>query len=338
MIRRDFPLKNYNTFGLDYKADYYISLKTADDIKIFLDEKASVSRPVLILGGGSNILFTGDFKGLIVHPETEGISIENADNEHVIVSASAGTNWDKLVEWCVNRGFSGLENLSFIPGLVGATPVQNIGAYGMEVKDFIVKVAAINIHDGSEKIFTNAECKFSYRESIFKKNEKNNYLIIKVYYKLNINPLFTLSYGSLNKEVKKLGGPTLKNVRQAVINIRQSKLPDPRNIGNAGSFFKNPLVDFIIAEDLRNRYPHIPFYDDPSGMVKIAAGWLIDKCGWKGRRIGDAGVHENQALILVNHGNATGEQIYLLSEEIKRSVYEKFGIVLEREVEVVGPI
>jgi UDP-N-acetylmuramate dehydrogenase len=338
MLRRNFPLKNYNTFGLDYKASYFISLKTEDDIKRFQDEKTLIYKPVLILGGGSNILFTGDFEGLIVHPETEGISIEEADNEYVTVSARAGTNWDKLVEWSVEKGFSGLENLSLIPGNVGATPVQNIGAYGREVKEFIVKVAAINIRDGSERIFTNDECRFGYRESFFKTEGKGSFMIIKVYYKLNINHSYTLNYGSLEEEVKKSGRVTLKNVRKAVINIRQSKLPDPRIIGNAGSFFKNPVVDKNIEAGLKSKYPHIPFYNDPSGKIKLPAGWLIDQCGWKGRRIGDAGVHESQALVLVNYGNATGKQIYDLSEIVKKSVFEKFGIELEREVEVVGSI
>jgi UDP-N-acetylmuramate dehydrogenase len=338
MFKRDFPLKKYNTFGLDYKAEYFVSLKSEDDVIRFLNEGHAFKSPWLILGGGSNILFTEDFKGTILHPEKDEITVEEIKDDTVIVSAWAGTNWDRLVEWSVEKGFCGLENLSLIPGSAGATPVQNIGAYGIEARDVILKVKAININNGKERYFSNDECRFGYRDSIFKHEEKGNYLITRVYYKLNINQIYSLNYGSLEQEVNRIGSINLRNIRQAVINIRQSKLPDPGQIGNAGSFFKNPVVTLNVAEELKKQYPGMPQYDDISGNIKLAAGWMIEKCGWKGRRTGDAGVHEKQALVIVNYGKATGRQIYDLSVAVKKSVFEKFGIELDREVEIAGPI
>jgi UDP-N-acetylmuramate dehydrogenase len=270
----------------------------------------------------------------------KGMRIEEKDleNRNIIVSSGAGVNWDDFVEWTINEGFGGLENLSLIPGKVGATPVQNIGAYGVEVKDLILKVNTINTSDGSLRVFTNKECEFEYRNSIFKKHEKGKYLVTRVFYNLKINPLLNLEYESLKEEVNKLGTLTLRNVRQAVINIRQRRLPDPEITGNAGSFFKNPVVRESLAIDLKNRYSSMPLYKDSKGYMKLAAGWLIEQCGWKGKRRGNAGVHDKQALVLINFGNATGKEIYDLSEQINKSVYEKFGVRLEREVEVVGPI
>jgi UDP-N-acetylmuramate dehydrogenase len=338
LICKNIPLKKYNTFGLDYIADCMITVKTETEAISLLSGDIHWKKPLLIMGSGSNILLTGDFKGTILHPEIRGIRVENQFKDSVIISAGAGVNWDKLVEWTVNKGFGGLENLSLIPGKVGATPVQNIGAYGVEVKDSIERVRTICIRDGSIKIFSNNECDLGYRNSIFKKSNKGKYLITRVYYKLTINPLLHLKYGSLEEEVNKLGGVTLKNVRQAVINIRRSNLPDPELIGNAGSFFKNPIVSKPVAESLKKDFPDIPVYEVQSGGSKLAAGWLIDQCGWKGKRTGDAGVHDKQALVLVNLGKATGTEIYSLSEEIRKSVHNKFGVELEREVEVVGPI
>jgi len=296
--------------------------------------------PYLIIGGGSNILFLGDYKGTILYPDFKGIKIEEIDpgTGIVILSAGAGIIWDDFVAWTVRKGFGGLENLSLIPGKVGATPVQNIGAYGVEVKDLIQKVLTVSTLNGSVRIFNNKECQFDYRSSIFKKSEKDNYLITRVFFRLSSKPMINLSYGSLKEEVNKLGEETLKNIRQGVINIRRRKLPDPDKIGNAGSFFRNPVVESKIAGNLRNKYPDMPLYKDEEGYIKLSAGWLIETCGWKGKRIGDAGVHDKQALVLINAGNATGQEIYSLSEEIKKSVFEKFGILLEREVEVVGAI
>jgi UDP-N-acetylmuramate dehydrogenase len=338
MILRNISLKPYNTFGLDYKADCFAELRSEEDAVNFLRDKKQYPEPLLIIGEGSNILFTGDYKGTVVYAKIEGIKVEQQNDNQIVVSAGSGVKWDNFVEWCVNNGLGGVENLSLIPGLVGATPVQNIGAYGMEVKDSIEKVRTINISDGSFREFSNKECRFGYRDSIFKKDLKNKYLVIKVFFKLNTIPSFKTEYGSLKKEVEKLGETNLRNVRQAVINIRRCKLPDPEVLGNAGSFFKNPVINKADAENLFQKYPYIPHYLDFSGGFKLAAGWLIDQCGWKGKRIGDAGIYDKQALVLVNYGNATGKDIYDLSEAIKQSVFNKFGIELEREVEILGPI
>lgn len=337
-INKNVSLKKFNTFGLDYITDCMISIKTEKEAIALFRKEVVWSDPLLILGGGSNILFISDFNGTILLPRFKGIRIESLDRENVIISAGAGVKWDKLVEWSVRKGFSGLENLSWIPGLVGATPVQNIGAYGVEVKDTIEKVRTISVSDGSIRIFSHNECDFGYRTSIFKKDEKGKYLISRVYYRLNINPLLKLNYGSLNEEVDKLGSATLENIRRAVIKIRRDKLPDPDTIGNAGSFFKNPVVSDFLAVQLRKKYPQMPIYNDQAEGTKLAAGWLIDQCGWRGKRTGDAGVHDKQALVLVNYGKATGKEIYNLSEAIKESVMDKFGVELEREVEVCSTI
>jgi UDP-N-acetylmuramate dehydrogenase len=338
MIEKNVSLKSYNTFGLDYSTDYMIHIKTLKEAEILLTEDSLHKKPILIMGSGSNLLFLEDFRGTIMHPELTGIKIEEYYSDNVIISAGAGVIWDNFVDWSVNNGFAGLENLSLIPGTVGASAVQNIGAYGVEVKDSIRQVSTLSMANGSERSFSNNECEFGYRNSIFKRGEKGNYLITRVYFRLSVSPLFNLSYGSLKEEVDILGGANLLNVRQAVINIRRSKLPDPEIIGNAGSFFKNPIVERSVANDIKKKYPQILSHDDLSGSIKLPAGWLIDQCGWKGRRIGDAGVHEKQALVLVNFGKATGRDIYNLSEAIKKSVLEKFGIELEREVEVIGVI
>jgi UDP-N-acetylmuramate dehydrogenase len=312
-----------------------ISVESDEEAVSLFSDRKKIAAPFLILGGGSNLLFTGNFNGTVLHSEIEGIRIEEKSDDYTIISAGSGVLWDKLVEWSVNNGYGGLENLSQIPGTVGASPVQNIGAYGVEVKETIEKVIAVSISDGSITEFNKTDCDFSYRSSIFKLEAKNKYLITRVFYKLANAPSFYLNYGSLNDEVNKLGGITLKNIRTAVINIRKSKLPDPEITGNAGSFFRNPVVNFIAAADLKKMYPGMPVYSEQSESNKLAAGWLIDQCGWKGKRIGDAGVHDKQALVLINYGKATGEEIVMLSEEIKRSVREKFGIELEREVEVI---
>lgn len=337
-ISENVPLKKYNSFGLDYIADKMIHIENENEAVDLLNGKVKWEKPLLILGGGSNILFTGDFKGTIIYPGIKGIKIEERKNNTVLVSAGAGLNWDEFVSWSVSNGFGGLENLSLIPGNVGATPIQNIGAYGVEVKDVIENVETVSTADGSTRIFNKNECGFAYRDSIFKNKEKGKNLVTRVYYRLGLNPVLNLNYGSLNEEINKLGKVSLKNVRQSVINIRRSKLPDPEIVGNAGSFFKNPVVPGSIASDLKNMFPGMPLYDDKDGFKKLAAGWLIDQCGWRGKRKGNAGVHEKQALVLINCGKASGKEIVDLSFEIKKSVQDKFGIDLEREVEIVGAI
>lgn len=340
MIYKNISLKKYNSFSLDYMADCMIHIRTEKEATDLYKGTNESNKPQLILGGGSNILFTSDFKGTILYPELSGIKIEENDNGNgsLIVSAGAGVNWDELVEWTVTRGFGGLENLSLIPGRVGATAVQNIGAYGVEVRESIVKVKTISTDDGSQCIFNNDECEFEYRNSIFKKVNKNRFLVTRVYYRLTTRSSLNLYYDSLKQEVNILGKETLMNVRQAVINIRRRKLPDPELIGNAGSFFKNSVVTNAVADKLKKEYPEMPVYEEREGYKKLASGWLIDKCGWKGKRIGDAGVHEKQALVLINYGKATGKEIYDLSEEIRKSVNQKFEVDLEREVEVIGVI
>lgn len=338
LITRNKSLKLFNTFGLEFMADTMIHVRTEKEAKTLFNGEFSYKKPLIVLGGGSNILFTGDFRGTILCPAFSRIKFEEHKDEHIIVSAGAGLMWDKLVEWTVRMGFSGLENLSGIPGSVGAVPVQNIGAYGSEVKDYITKVRTISTTDGKVRLFSNDECRFGYRTSVFKNSEKGKYLVTRVYFRLDLNFKPNLNYGSLNEEVSRLGLPTLNNVRIAVLNIRQRKLPDPKVIGNAGSFFKNPVVSRSAAEKLLKFFPELPSYDDPSGNKKLAAGWMIEHCGWKGRRIGDAGVHEKQALVIINHGNATGKEIYDLSEKIRKSVQNEFGVDLEREVEIIGKI
>jgi UDP-N-acetylmuramate dehydrogenase len=335
MIYKNISLKPYNTFGLDYKASTFIVLNSEEELYSLIKERGIQINSCFIMGGGSNLLITKDYKGTIIHPVIEGIRVEEKNDQYVVISSGCGIKWDELVKWCVNYGYSGLENLSLIPGSVGASPVQNIGAYGIEVKDIIEKVQTVNLVNGSIVEFTNNDCRFGYRNSIFKDELKGKYMVTRVYFRLSVSPLFNTKYGALNDEALRLGGLDLKNIRQAVINIRQSKLPDPAVIGNAGSFFKNPVVENSIAENLKSRHSDIPVYPDSSGRKKLAAGWLIEQSGWKGKRIGDAGVHDKQALVIVNYGNATGQEILDLSEKVKQSVLDKFGITLEREVEVL---
>lgn len=335
MIYENISLKKYNTFGLNIKADRLITFKLEENAIRYFRNNSGSSERRLILGGGSNLLFLGDFHGTVIHPEMEGIFMEEKREDYVIVSSGAGVDWDRLVEQTVNYGFGGLENLSLIPGQVGAVPVQNIGAYGVEVKDSVEKVRAICLDDGSVREFSNEECEFGYRDSIFKKDIKGKFLITRVYFRLTTKPKLSLDYGSLKEEINKLGVNSLSNVRKIVINTRLSKLPDPRLLGNAGSFFKNPVVDNATVESLKNKYPKLPVFKDSYGNTKLAAGWLIEQCGWKGKKKGDAGISDKQALIFINFGNAKGKDILDLSEEVRKSVFEKFGINLEREVEVV---
>ena len=335
LICRNKSLRPFNTFGLDYLADTIIHLKTEMEARAIFSGEIKYKRPLMIIGGGSNLLFTGDFHGTILIPEFGRTRIEERAKDHVIVSAGAGIRWDSFVEWCCENGFWGIENLSGIPGKTGAVPVQNIGAYGVEAKDLIVKVRTIRTSDGKVCNFSNEDCRFGYRTSIFKNKEKGRYLVTRIFFRLQLKESPNLRYGTLHEEVGRTGEPTLRSIRKAVMKIRKGKLPDPSEIGNAGSFFKNPVVTGEFAADLVKKHQGLPVYDENSGMKKLAAGWLVEQCGWKGQRSGDAGVHEKQALVLVNHGNASGREILDLSEKIRRSVWEKFGIELEREVEVI---
>lgn len=336
LIFKNIPLNNYNTFRLGYKADCLVRVKTEREAVAFMRKNFSWKDPLLIIGDGSNILFTNDFRGTILKPELKGIRIEKSSGSEVIVSAGAGVKWDNLVKWTVEKGLCGLENLSLIPGQTGAAAVQNIGAYGTEIKETILKVRSISTQDGSVRIFDRDECNFGYRSSVFKTTEKGKFLVTRVWFRLSNDKRFKIDYGSVREEINKLGEINLANIRQAVINIRRNKLPDPDITGNAGSFFKNPVVSVEKAADLKKLFPGMPCYEQNSSDVKLAAGWLIEQCGWKGRSIGNAGVHEKQALVLINHGSASGDEIFTLSEMIKNSVKNKFDIELEREVEVIG--
>lgn len=336
-IKSDFSLKKYNTFGIDVNAKGYTHFKSESELLEILNNEECKKLPKLILGGGSNILFTKDFDGLVLHNQIKGIEIIGQNDTSVYIKAGAGELWHDLVLYTVARGFGGLENLSLIPGCVGAAPVQNIGAYGVEIKDCMESLEAIHIATGDKAVFTNQDCLFGYRDSIFKQHFKGKFVITNVFFKLEKNPHLNISYGAITDTLKEMNvfKPTVKDVSDAVIHIRKSKLPDPTVTGNAGSFFKNPEIPEEQFASLKLQYPTIPSFPCEPGKVKVPAGWLNEQCGWKGKVIGNAGVHKNQALVLINCGKASGEEIKNLSLEIKKSVTEKFGIELETEVNIL---
>ena len=340
-IRENISLKRYNTFGIDAIAKYFAAFTTIKDLEESLEfnerETENVKRETLILGGGSNILFTKNFDGLVLKNEIKGIEIVGEDGDVVHIKAGAGENWHQFVLYCIENNLAGVENLSLIPGNVGASPMQNIGAYGVEIKDVFHSLEAFHIKEKKIVTFTLDDCEFGYRESVFKGKYKNEFVITSVTYSLNRTPRFNISYGAIKQELDamKIEDLGIQAISQAVINIRSSKLPDPAVTGNAGSFFKNPEISNKDFEVLKNKYPAIVGYPLENGNTKLAAGWLIEQCGWKGYRNGDAGCHSRQALVLVNYGTATGGEIYSLSEEIIHSVKEKFGVVLLREVNII---
>lgn len=341
MIRSytDYPLQKHHTFGTKATTNYYFEFTETEDLQGFLaTSKEWPNWPILILGEGSNMLFVSDFPGLIINPNVPGIRIVHEDRNNIWLEVGSGVVWDDLVEFAVFNRWGGIENLSLIPGKVGAAAVQNIGAYGMEIQNQIESVTGFDLETQTEYTIEASECQYAYRDSIFKNQLKNRFIITSVVFKLDKFPEFILNYGDLKAETEKLGAINLRNIRKTVISIRESKLPDPKVAGNAGSFFKNPIIESLLSEQLRATFPNMPHYPAPEGKTKLAAGWLIEQCGWKGFRRGDAGVHEKQALVLVNYGNATGKEIYDLSEEIKQSVQQKFGVELEREVNVIGSL
>jgi len=338
MIRflENYNLQSHNTFGLKVKAKSFFEFTELKDLDVFLNSNKSwKDEKILLLGEGSNILFLNDFSGLIIHPNIPGVQIVKEDRQNVWIEVGAGENWDEFVKYCVEYEFGGIENLSLIPGTIGAAPVQNIGAYGQEVSMVIEKVKGFDLEKNQISELLAYECKFAYRSSIFKSDLKNRFIISSVVFKLEKFPEYVLNYGGLEEKVKKKGEANLQNIREAVIEIRTLKLPDVKNLGNAGSFFKNPIVEIKLAEKLQSEFKDLPVYPAKNKHAKLAAAWLIEKAGWKGFREGDVGVHENQALVLVNYKNATGKEIYKLSEEIKQSVFEKFNVELEREVNCV---
>lgn len=336
-IQQNFSLKPYNTFSIDVSAEIFTSFSNAEEIETLLNFKKGLpKRPLLVLGGGSNMLFTKNVYGIVAKNECKGIELVYEDDLYYYIKAFAGENWHNFVQYCINQNYAGLENLSLIPGNVGASPMQNIGAYGVELKDVFNSLEAFDMEDMKPVIFRAGDCEFGYRESIFKRRFKGRFIITSVTVRLLKQPVFHTSYGAIQQELGKMkvSMPTIKNISQAVINIRQSKLPDPNVVGNAGSFFKNPTIALFQFEKVKNEFPQIIGYPLPGENVKVAAGWLIEQCGWKGFRRGDAGCHALQALVLVNYGNAKGDEIYDLSQEIIESVFDKFDITLEREVNI----
>ncbi len=337
MIRfsENFNLKPYNTFGVEAIARYFFEFTEQEDLNSFVQSNAWKDLPLLVLGGGSNMLFAGDFDGLVLHPNVPGVSIVKEDRQQVWFEVGAGELWDDFVKYCVDFGAGGAENLSLIPGLVGAAPVQNIGAYGQEVGTLIEKVKGYDLLQRLSAEYPAAACEFEYRNSLFKKELKNRFIITSVVFRMDKFPEFNLSYGDLEEKVRERGAVTLQNIRDAVIEIRSSKLPDVSKLGNAGSFFKNPVVTSVLANQIAEQFPDVPLYPVSATEVKLAAGWLIEKAGWKGRREGNVGTHEKQALVLVNYGNASGREILSFSEKISRAVFEKFSVQLEREVNCI---
>lgn len=337
IVQQNVSLKPYNTFGIDENAAYLAIVDTIDDLdEIFVSGRFR-SQKKMILGGGSNILLTRGFTGVVAKNEIRGLHTLNETDDEVLISVGAGENWHQFVLWCVERGYGGVENLSLIPGTVGAAPMQNIGAYGVELRDVFHSLEAYEMKSGKLVNFFKEDCKFGYRSSVFKGDLKDRYVITKVLFKLSKKPSFNIEYGNLKETLDAMNVTelSLKSVSQAVINIRQSKLPDPIEIGNAGSFFKNPIIEKLHFEALEAQFPSIKCYPVDGDNVKVPAGWLIETAGWKGFRDGDIGVHDQQALVLVNHGNGRGRDLFKLSNEIMKSIQENFGIELEREVNVI---
>lgn len=336
-IRENISLQPYNTFGIAATARYFAPFQSLDELEDILSVKAQQPQPTFVLGGGSNVLLTKDVDALVIKNEIDGIDVVKEDDDFVYVKAGAGVNWHRFVLYCVENGFAGAENLSLIPGNVGASPMQNIGAYGVEIKDIFHELEAYHVGDKSLQTFSLSECEFGYRESIFKRKRKGQFIITSVIYRLNKKPVFHTSYGAIQQELEKMGVKdfSIRAISDAVIRIRTSKLPDPKQVGNAGSFFKNPAVKNEHLATIQQSYPDVPAFPLDDDHVKVPAGWLIEQCGWKGFRRGDAGCYAKQALVLVNYGKATGSEIFALSEEILQSVNDRFGVELEREVNIL---
>jgi len=327
-------LKKYNTFGIDAKAKEFVAVNSIST----LIEAIASTKDFFILGGGSNMLLTQDIQKLVVHVNLKGIELIDENEDFVIVRAQAGENWHEFVLWCIDQNFGGIENLSLIPGNVGTTVIQNIGAYGVEIKDTMFSCEALNRSTLEIETFTNAQCQFDYRESVFKNELKEQYIITAVSFKLSKkNHAVSTNYGAIEAELlkKNIQNPTLKEVSNAVIAIRQSKLPDPKELGNSGSFFKNPIISKTDYEKAKAVHPEMPHYVVSENSVKVPAGWLIEQAGFKGKRFGDAGVHKNQALVLVNYGTATGAEIVALSKNIQQTILDQFGIAIEAEVNII---
>lgn len=336
-VQNNIQLKPYNTFGIEAKAKYFVEVSSVEELQNILQNPDYQGVEHLILGGGSNLLLTKDFDGLVIKINIKGIEVLGENDENIWIQVGAGVVWHDLVMYCVNENYAGMENLSLIPGTVGAAPMQNIGAYGIEIKEVFKELQALEIATGKIKVFDKERCNFGYRESIFKHEAKGKYVILDVTFKLSQKPTFHVEYGAIKDTLAEMGitEPSIKTISDAVIHIRQSKLPNPAEIGNAGSFFKNPEIPKTQFEALKIAFPNLPSYPVNATIVKIPAGWLIEQAGWKGQRFGNVGVHAKQALVLVNYGGGTGEEIKELSQKIQASVKEKFGIQLSTEVNFV---
>ena len=334
-IQTDFSLKNYNTFGVDAKANTYVDIVTIEDLKTVL--KSETSKSFFILGGGSNLLLTKDIDAMVLHLNLKGISITYETDDYAIVKGNAGENWHEFVVWFLNKNLGGVENMSLIPGNIGTAPIQNIGAYGIELKDVFHSCETINISTQEKKTFSNEDCNFGYRESVFKGKHKGKYIILSVTFKLKVDGEVDIKYGAIGQQLKAkdISDPSAKDVSDAVITIRKSKLPDPSLIGNSGSFFKNPIILKPHFNRLKKSYPALPSYPVDDFKVKVPAAWLIENAGWKGKTMGAYGVHKKQALVLVNYGNATGQEIVNVSIEIQETIFLKFGIHIEAEVNII---
>jgi UDP-N-acetylmuramate dehydrogenase len=336
-IQNNISLKPFNTFGIDVNARYFIDINDIDTLQTLLTHPTWKNSPKLILGGGSNILFTKNFDGLVIKMNLKGIQKSSEDDQQIIFKVSAGENWHEFVTYCVNQNLGGIENLALIPGTVGAAPMQNIGAYGVELKSVLQNVFTLKMEDGSSALFSNQDCKLGYRDSIFKHSHKNQNIITHATFALNKNHLLHTEYGAIQSTLKTMNveNPNIRSIYDAVIKIRQSKLPDPKKMGNAGSFFKNPIVDQAAFSTLKNQYPNMPYFLEKNDHAKIPAAWLIEQCGWKGKRCDQIGVSPEHPLVLVNYGGGSGESIKQLADDISESVFQKFSVVLPMEVNVV---
>lgn len=336
-IWENVSLKQYNTFGIEALSKYFAVVKNSEEIKEALAIAANKNIEDMVLGGGSNVLLTKNFEGVVIKNDLKGIEVVDEDKGHVYVRVAAGEVWHQFVLFCLKNNWAGIENLALIPGCTGASPMQNIGAYGVEIKSVFHSLSAIHKKDFNVVVFNNADCEFGYRESVFKNKYRNQFIITDVTYKLSKTPVYHIEYGAIKQELERMNVTALsiQEIAQAVINIRSSKLPNPKVIGNAGSFFKNPSVSQAVFEALKIKFPNLIGYINANGSYKIAAGWMIEQCGLKGFRKGDAGVHDKQALVLVNYGNASGADILGVCDIVKKEVYDKFGILLTPEVNII---
>ena len=336
-IIENYPLLKLNTFGIDVKAKYFTSINTINELIEVTKTNVFKDLELLILGGGSNILLTKDFDGLVILNNIKGKEIIDQNQQSIFLKIGAGENWHELVMYCVDNGWGGIENLSLIPGNTGTAPMQNIGAYGVEIKETFIELEALEISSGKIVKFNNSDCEFGYRESVFKNKMKNQYIILNITLELKKNPVLNINYGDVKAilESQNIKNPGIEELSNAIISIRQSKLPDPKKIGNSGSFFKNPIVSLNQLELIKKKYPNVVNYEINENEFKIAAGWLIERAGWKGKKFNNYGIHEKQALVLVNYGLANGMEIFELSEKIILDIKDKFGITLEREVNII---